>query len=185
MNKTHLPQIQVRNDYLPNDVFEFLHNYCETSIFNTLTFGDKSFLVLQVPENIIPYFNIGGLDTELLFIRKAHNDFDTDWRIHADSFINGKRAILAQVLFITNPVPNGTAFWKHETHGLQMDDNASPEAYDEVLLNDSNNLDVWEQQDFINNIPNRLLTYKANLFHSKFPNQIEQGERIVLVAFYT
>ncbi|WP_430611519.1 hypothetical protein [Flavobacterium sp. JP2137] len=179
--------IKVQDNYLPNPLFQKLQEYCYQNNFERVQAGEKEFEILKVPPEILPYLEIEGYEMNLSFIRRAHKDFDTDWRIHADNIINGKKTLLASVLYINKAEgvsENGTAMWIHEKYGTHLPDDASNEEFDRLLLEDSNDLRRWEKCDYIKSVPNRLLTYSATIFHSKYPNAIEQGERIVLVAFY-
>lgn len=130
---------------------------------------------------------VEGHEMILSFIRKAYKGFDNEIRIHADNIISGSKTSLAAVLYINDPdgvTPNGTSFWKHTDYGYQLPENISNEEFDRLITEDSNNLSKWSKTDFISAIPNRLLLYNSNYFHSKYPAEIEAGERIVAVAFY-
>lgn len=179
--------IKVQDNYLPDPLFQKLQDYCYQNDFERVQAGEKEFEILKVPPEILPYLEIEGYEINLSFIRRAHKDFDTDWRIHADNIINGKKTLLASVLYINKAEgvsENGTAMWIHEKYGTHLPDAASNEEFDRLLLEDSNDLSKWKKREYIKNEPNRLLTYSATIFHSKYPHIIELGERIVLVAFY-
>src|SRR5690606_14328916 len=114
-----------------------------------------------------------------------HRNFDTDFRIHADGIIMNEKTDLASVLYISESnTPNGTAFWQHHKHGKSLPADVTEQEFNRLLTEDSNDLSKWKQIGFVQNVPNRLLTYNANHFHSKFPSLIDSGERIVLVTFY-
>jgi hypothetical protein len=94
---------------------------------------------------------------------------------------------LASVLYIndsTGVTPNGTAFWEHHKHGYEAPKDVSPEEFDRLILEDSNQNENFTMTDKIMARPNRLLVYNAQFFHSKWPFQINQGERIVCATFY-
>ena len=79
--------------------------------------------------------------------------------------------------------PNGTAFYNHKTHGSNLKD-CDEDEFNRLILDDSNNESLWDMTSLVRSKPNRLLTYDASYFHSKYPNKIEEGERVVLVCFY-
>lgn len=179
--------IQVTNDFLPEQAFEWIQDYCYSSEFKIVKAGEKEFSVLETPPEILYYFNVPGHEIVLTFIRNAYPSFDNDYRIHADNIINGVKTSFASVLYINKPegvTPNGTAFWKHKTHGHRLSENVTNEEFDRLINEDANDLEKWEQTAFVSNVPNRLVMYDSQLFHSKTPNEITTGTRIVLVIFY-
>lgn len=179
--------IQIQNNYLPKNLFYALQDICENTKFDIVKLGDKQFSIMDTPMDIIPFFQIPGHEIVLTFIRDAYPGFDNDMRIHADNIIQGHKTSFASVLYINNPhgvTPNGTAFWEHEKHGLQLQDDVSNEEFDRLITEDSNNLSKWTQNAYVGAIPNRLVTYNSQQFHSKVPAKIEIGRRIVLVVFY-
>ncbi len=179
--------IQIINDHLPGEYFNILQRYCLENEFRIVKMGDKEFSVLETPVEFIPFFNMPGHEIVLTFIRSAYPGFDTDYRIHADNIIDGHKTSFASVLYINNPelvTPNGTAFWEHQTHGHRLNESVTNEEFDRLLSEDANDLSKWEQTAYVVNVPNRLVLYDSQLFHSKHPDQIKSGQRIVLVTFY-
>jgi hypothetical protein len=177
--------IKVTDNFLPKKAFEDLQNYCNSNEFKTIQAGEKEFLVLDTPRDLLDFLIIEDHNLVLTFIRKAHRNFDTDWRIHADNIINGYKTELASVLYINKKeTENGTAFWIHDKYGKKLPKDIEPKEFDRLITEDANNLEKWTMDSVIGNQENRLLTYTSNYFHSKFPNKIEEGERIVLVCFY-
>jgi hypothetical protein len=180
--------IQVLNNFLPKEVFKALQDYVNTNDFQIVNVGEKDFSVLQTPDFVIPYLQINGFEMTLSFIRQAHKDFDVEHRLHADSKINGKVTHLARVLYLNNEgelEPNGTCFWNHSKYGDSLPLETPDEEFNRMLKEDAEDLTKWQKTDIIHARPNRLLTYEANQFHSKWPNKIEKGVRKILVAFYT
>ncbi len=180
----------IEDNFLKNEDFKDLQHYCESNEFSLINAGDKDFSVLPVPDIVLKKLkeNRPNQDISLSFIRRAYNGFDDELRIHCDGIIANRKTTEASVLYINNSVgvtPNGTAFYKHKTHGLFLSDNESEEEFNRLINEDSNDLTKWEKVGFIESKENRLLTYNANLFHSKYPNSITEGERIVLVCFYS
>lgn len=178
--------MQITDNFLPEGLFQELSDYCQQKEFQLVNVGEKEFLVLPTPPIIIDYLQREGHEIILTFIRKAHRSFDTDFRIHADGIINNEKTHLASVLYISeSQTLNGTAFWKHHKHGKSLPANVTEQEFNRLLTEDSNDLSKWKSIGFVQNVPNRLLTYNANHFHSKSPNVITEGERIVLVTFYS
>ncbi len=178
--------IFVQDNYLPTEVFKQLQDYCLNNKFEIVKVGEKEFSVLEPPKDILNYFQAEGYELIFSFIRSAHKDFDTDYRIHADNIIQGRKTKMASVLYINNDdvSPNGTAFYKHHKHGLMLPESCTEEEFDRLLEEDTNDLSKWEEMGYIRAVPNRLLMYDANYFHAKHPNKIEKGIRVVLVLFY-
>lgn len=179
--------IFIRDNFLSPETFKALQEYCKNQFFVQKA-GEKSFLVLPTPEDLIPLLQIEGHEMILTFIRKAHKDFDTDARIHNDGTIQGKKTALASVLYINDPegvTPNGTSFFKHWSLGHRAPNNMIDEEFDRLITEDANDESKWERTDFISARPNRLLTYDSQLFHAKSPSKIEEGERVVLVSFFS
>lgn len=177
--------IFITDNLLSEEVFSDLQDYCKQD-FSIVTIGDKDFSVLDTPPSILPFLEIEGHEIVLSFIRSAHNTFDTDLRIHNDGYINGHKTSFASILYVSgNEVSkNGTSFWSHSKYGKKAAENQTEEEYDKLLLEDSNNIDVWEQRDIVVSEPNRFLVYNSQYFHSKFPQIIEEGIRKVCVCFY-
>jgi len=179
--------IQITNNFLPSNIFNWLQTYTAVNQFEIIKAGDKEFCTLPTPKDLLDQLQIPGHEIILTFIRKAYPGFDNTWRIHADNLIQGHKAALASVLYINineGVTPNGTAFWSHPLYGERLPDDVSPQEFDRLLTEESNNVDLWEKGAFVPAQPNRLLVYDAQRFHSKFPNEITKGERTVLVTFY-
>lgn len=178
--------IYIQNNYLPKEIFSKLQNYCFNSEFEIKQVGEKQFSVLKTPDYILPYLQAQGKGLVLTFIRSAYKGFDNELRIHADNKINGETTSLASVLYISNNdiTPNGTRFFKHHHYGIELPRDCSNEEFDRLITEDSNNFDKWSGTDLVNAEPNKLLMYNSQLFHAKYPSEITEGKRIVLVAFY-
>jgi hypothetical protein len=173
---------------LPKTIFLNLQQYCKNNKFRIVQAGDKSFSMLETPKFTLDYLQIQGYNIIFSFIRSAYKGFDDDLRIHSDGIIMNKKTDLASVLYINEPdgvTPNGTALYSHHIHGQSFPIDATEEEFNRLLLEDSNNISLWKQNDYIASFPNRLLTYSANMFHSKVPKEITEGIRIVLVVFYS
>lgn len=179
--------MKIIDNFLPENSFKQLQNYCNENDFKIVDAGGKLFSILETPVEMFGFLHEENHDLVLTFIREAYDGFDNTPRIHADNIIAGRKTALAKVLYINNPnsaSENGTAFWKHHQYGVELPEDVTNEEFDRLLLEDSNNLELWKQTDFVEAKPNRLLTYNSNQFHSKWPANIAQGRRVVLVAFY-
>lgn len=179
--------INIYDDYLDESTFKTLQDYVLRSKFKIQKAGEKEYCILPTPLEIIPLLEIKNHNIVLTFIRKAYEGFDNDLRIHADNIINGHKTIKASVLYLNkdNIEPNGTCFYKHHKYGEQLPKNVTNTEFDLLITKDSNDPTKWEKTDSIINKPNRFLVYDSNFFHSKYPKEIKQGERIVLVTFYS
>lgn len=176
--------INVIDNFLPQDVFEKLQDYCYTNEFTIVDVEGKKFSALNTPDFVKEYLGNGLI---LSFIRKAYNGFDEDLNIHADNEVYFEKSSMAFVLYINKPegvTENGTCFYEHNIHGIELPKDCSNEEFDRLIIKDSNDESKWKRLDYISSRPNRLLTYSSNYFHSKYPDKIEEGERIVLVCFY-
>jgi len=177
--------IYVIDNFFTPENFKFLQEYCKQD-FTIQDVGGKSFSTLPTPQEILPLLSIDGHKLILSFIRSAYKGFDTDARIHSDGIIMGEKTVLATVIYLNDPkgvTPNGTAFFRHSKYGLSLPD-VTNEEFDRLITEDSNDESKWEQTDFISAVPNRLLAYSANYFHAKYPKEITEGIRKVLVAFF-
>ena len=180
--------ISVVDNFLPEDEFKSLQEYCDNNLFEIVNFPGKSFSVLTPPSSVYNYLNIDGYEVILSFVRSAYKGFDDDLRIHADNIVQGKKIDVASVLYINDEdgvTPNGTAFWEHYIYGRSLPIDCTDEEFNNVIEVDANNRSAWIFKDYISSRPNRMLTYDANYFHSKHPAEITEGIRKVLVTFYT
>jgi hypothetical protein len=178
----------VTNTFLPKQEFKELQQYCKENEFQIVTIGDKEFSVLDTPKSLLPLLQINGYELILTFIRNAYKGFDNEANIHADNIINGHKTALASVLYINEQLgttPNGTCFYNHKTHGPELTEDVSNEEFDRLITEDANDETKWEKTDIVTSYPNRLLKYGAQTFHAKWPNEITEGCRIVLVCFYS
>lgn len=154
--------INITDNFLPQEVFNRLQQYCNENEFQIVDAGEKQFSVLSVPEDLLNFFKFDGLELCFSFIRSAYNGFDEDIRIHADNIIQGNKTNYACVLYINNAegvTENGTAFYKHKELGYKLPDDCTNEEFDRLILEDANDESKWEKLDYISSRPNRLLMY--------------------------
>ena len=182
--------VYFKDNFLDKSFIDYINN--DEQAFQEVQAGDKMFWV-KIPTD---EFNelvcskiqeIEGNEIELVFsfFREAKENQDNDWRIHNDSIINGQQPDRAAVLYISednfNGI-NGTAFWEHKELGDRFY-SSSNEEFNKILLEDSNNLSLWNLKSIIGHKQNRLLSYPCNYFHSKYPNEFVESRK-VFVIFY-
>lgn len=186
--------INIVDDFLDEKTYNATYNRLIRNEFQDVEVGDKHFWVQysdkEFDDMILKKLSaIEGVKRECLlgFFRVATEEFDTDWRIHADSKVGDTRPERALVLYISESSKkglHGTAFWKHKDFGHKIPEDISDEESDRLLLEESNNLDSWELHSVVGYKPNRALTYPSVYFHSKYPNTGWKEGRMVYVMFY-
>lgn len=177
----------INDNFLPTEVFDKLKELVYQKDFKTFYAAEKQFCVLQTPEFVLPFLQLENHKLLFTFIRKSDKHIDNTVNIHTDNYINGEVCDTSRVLYLNDPknvTMNGTAFWRHKEIGERLSKNTSLKNFENLVIPESNNQENFIGMKLITNVPNRLLTYDANLYHSKFPAKLEQGTRIVLVAFY-
>lgn len=186
--------INIVDDFLEEDIYNYVYNSLTSNQFQEVEVGDKKFWVQYSNEEFDNFIinklsDIDKTKRECLlgFFRVATEEFDTDWRIHADSKVGDIRPERALVLYIspsTKEGLHGTAFWKHNKVGYEMPLDVSNEEADRFLSEEANNLDNWDLHSVVGYRPNRALMYPSNYFHSKYPNTGWKEGRMVYVMFY-
>ena len=175
---------------------EYLQN---TSVYRTLEVDDKKFFVTDVPfglqESIVSVLSsVHNKEIKVLLstIRKATKFLDKDWGIHADWDVGvGEVPQYGAVYYISenNEELNGTALWRHKKHGYEMPNSFSREDKLDITNKSYHDIDDWELSSVIGGKENRLVTYPAEYFHSKFPKQAwgttPKDSRLILALFYS
>lgn len=175
---------------------EYLQN---TSVYRTLEVDNKKFFVTDVPfglqENIVSVLSsVHNKEIKVLLstIRKATKFLDKDWGIHADWDVGvGEVPQYGAVYYISenNEELNGTALWRHKKHGYEMPNSFSREDKLDITNKSYHDIDDWELSSVIGGKENRLVTYPAEYFHSKFPKQAwgttQKDSRLILALFYS
>jgi hypothetical protein len=186
--------IYILDNFLDDNALENKLNELLDNQFDEYIAGGKSFYS-QIPDNKFDEYVINLIEKQekknvtniFSFFRISTDELDTDWRIHSDLSIMGCRPDRAAVLYMTPKRMdklNGTAFWEHEFYGKELPNYVDNEEYDRVLLKDSNDLSKWTLNSVIGYEQNRLVSYPANYFHSKYPNKSHKDGRIIYVIFY-
>ena len=189
--------IYIIDDFLDKELFESLKNGADNFVKfpvknvlgSTHTFwikpASESFINLM--ENKLSKIENGKVVNILSFFREANKDKDDDWSIHNDAAIDEQIPDRAIVFYIKCPKEkelNGTALWEHVKHGdVYKDKNVKNKEEYNNLTKDRNNLDKWVLKSVIGGKPNRLLSYPANYFHSKYPKEFNK-QRVIFVMFY-
>ena len=186
--------INIIDNFLEEPIYYSTYHRLLKNKFEEVSAGDKSFWVQYSDKNfdemvLDKISKIEGIQRRNIFsfFRVATDKVDTDWRIHSDAIINGERPERALVLYISPSSMkglHGTAFWKHKELGDCLPENVSFEKYDDVLLNESNNIEKWDLHSVVGYKVNRALCYPCNYFHSKYPNLGWEEGRMVYVMFY-
>ena len=182
------------DNFIEKELFNTAVNYLNKRDFITRTVGEKDFYVQKSPKEFDDYIlkklsYIEGKKAEniLSFFRVSTDELDNTWRIHSDLNINGQRPDRAIVLYMSPreiDELHGTAFWEHKIYGAQLPSNTSDEEYDKMIMVDSEDLDKWRLVSVSGYEQNRLISYPASYFHSKYPNKSWKGGRQIYVMFY-
>ena len=182
--------IYIKDNFLSKTVFD--HEAKQLKDFQEHLTPGKSFWVKPASEYFIrtvctkmQSIECCKIEPILGFFREAKEGQDNDWRIHNDSIIEGQLPDRACVLYMSECEENGlngTAFWEHKKYGDTFNE-INVEAQNRLLIEDSNDLDLWDLKSIIGHKKNRLLSYPCNYFHSKYPNEFVKS-RIVFVMFY-
>jgi hypothetical protein len=189
--------IYIKDNFLDPDLFSYIKDYIKKSKWKTITIGPEDSFnfdikYIEPEQKFVKYIQawlqvIERADVNILrsFFRKSNSKYDTEWRIHNDSLVDGVKPDRALVFYINKNKEkhqNGTAFWKHHEHGCELND-YDIEEFNRLLIEDSNDLNKWTLDTVVNHKENRLVSYPCNYFHSKYPDKAKN--RTVFVAFYT
>ena len=192
-NKLLDNSIYTIEDFLSKDKLNNLNNYLND--FKIVETPDHNFHVMEPTkqfnnfiENKISEIEGYKIENILSIFRISTNDLDTKWRIHCDSIINDKIPKRAVVLYISkSPMQglHGTAFWEHKVYGDSLSyEDLDTDKFNNILLNDSENLSMWKLNSVIGYKQNKLVSYPSNYFHSKYPNKSWEQGRKIFVMFY-
>ena len=186
--------IHIIDDFIDKDLFKIASSYLKKGEFIKHTVGEKDFYVQESPKSFDDYVlrklsMIEGkpLESILSFFRVSTEELDNTWRIHSDLNIDGQQPDRAAVLYMSprkQEELHGTAFWEHEVYGKSLPDHITDEEYDRMIRVDSEQLDMWRLVSVAGYEQNRLISYPANYFHSKYPNKSWKEGREVFVIFY-
>jgi hypothetical protein len=186
--------IYTKDNFIDKDLFNIACNYLKKGEFIKHKAGEKNFYIQESIKAFDDYVlaKLGviegrPLENILSFFRVSTNELDNTWRIHSDLNINDQRPDRAAVLYMSPrelEELHGTAFWEHEVYGKDLPSHITDEDYDNLIRVDSENLDMWRLVSVSGYEQNRLVSYPANYFHSKYPNKSWKEGREVFVIFY-
>ena len=186
--------IYLIDNFLNKDLFKETVDYLNSNDYVEYETPGKSFWLQESKPEFIKYVlqklsekERCDLECILGFFRISTDTIDSEWRIHSDGIINGQKPDRAVVLYLSPKVMkelHGTAFWSHKQYGKKQPDDISNEEFDKLLLNESGDLDKWDLDTVLGYEQNRLISYPANYFHSKYPNKAWEEGRQVFVMFY-
>ena len=186
--------INIVDNFIDKDLFKIATSYLKKGDFITHTVGEKDFYIQESPKSFNDYVlrklsMIEGkpLKNILSFFRVSTDELDNTWRIHSDLNINGQQPDRALVLYMSprqREDLHGTAFWEHEVYGKSLPSHITNEEYDKMIRVDSEELDMWRLVSIAGYEQNRLVSYPATYFHSKYPNKSWKEGREVFVMFY-
>ena len=186
--------IHIIDDFIDKDLFKIATDYLKKGEFLKHNVEGKNFYTQNSPDSFNKYVLgklglIEGRPVEniLSFFRVSTDELDNSWRIHSDLNIKGERPDRAAVLYMSpreKEELHGTAFWEHEVYGKDLPSHISDEQYNELIKVDAENLDMWRLVSVAGYEQNRLISYPANYFHSKYPNKSWKEGREVYVIFY-
>ena len=182
------------DNFLPDYVLDDTVKDLYSQDYEEVRYPDKSFYVQystnSFTEHVIKRLERlenNSIENILAFFRVSNDKLDTTWRIHSDLNIQGQKPDRALVLYISPKNKSdlhGTAFWEHKVYGKKLPKETTNKEYDRMILNESENLDVWTLNSVIGYEQNRAISYPANYFHSKYPNKSWKSGREVFVMFY-
>ena len=186
--------IYLIDNFLDKSLFDETINYLNNNSYNEYKTPGKSFWVQEAKPKLIEHVlkklsekEQCELECIVGFFRVSTDIIDSEWRIHSDGIINNQKPDRAVVLYISPKQMkelHGTAFWDHEDYGKKQPDNISEKDFDSLLLNQSGDLSKWKINTVLGYEQNRLISYPANYFHSRYPNKAWKEGRQVFVMFY-
>ena len=182
------------DDFLDKDLFKKTIDELNNNSYTEYKTPGKSFWVQEAKPEFIDYVlqvlsEKEGCELESIlgFFRLSTDTIDAELRIHSDGIINNQQPDRAVVLYISQKKLtelHGTAFWNHKKYGKKQPDNISDDEFNRLLTEDSGNLNNWELNTVLGYEQNRLISYPANYFHSRYPNKSWKAGREIFVMFY-
>lgn len=186
--------IYIVDNFVEQYLFDALQDKLNSNKYIEHKTPGKSFWVQPASNTFIEYIiskieekENNKIENILAFFRVSNSEVDTDWRIHSDLIIEGQKPDRALVLYISPKKIkelHGTALWEHKTYGKALPKDVTPEEYDRMITKESENLDMWTLSSVLGYEQNRVISYPANYFHSKYPNKSWEEGRQVFVMFY-
>ena len=191
----------ILDDVLKREEFLEYQSYLRNvALYQTLEAdGNKKFYITTAPYGLEEKITQAieevwqtKINVILPAVRKATQYLDDNWGIHSDLYVGGEESPEHGAVFYISQNDNelnGTALWKHKELGRSMPRDFPTEKVIELSDRDYNDLDKWELSSVIGGIENRLISYPAEYFHSKFPSKAwgttQKNCRLVFVLFYS
>jgi len=192
--------IIISDNVLSSEDFQLLKSYCiNEAKFEAVEKGDNIYIVAKPPQEIeqkilqtLQEIYHKQIDVSISFLRIANSKIDINWRIHCDNTnVAGKfNPTHGAIFYITHDKNNinGTAFWRHKKYGYVCPDNFTNEEIQNKIIVDREDSMKWDVSTIIGGVENRMVSYPAKYFHSKYP-RVMQGKdindsRIILALFY-
>ena len=182
------------DNFLPNYILDETVKDLSSQDYQEFKFPDKSFYIQEASHSFINHvcgalstFEGNTVDPILSFFRVSNDMLDTNWRIHSDLNIDGQKPDRAIVLYISPRKINelhGTALWEHKNYGKCLPKGTTDKEYDRMIYDESEDLSKWRLDTVVGYNQNRLISYPAHYFHSKYPNKSWGQGREVFVMFY-
>ena len=186
--------IHIQDNFIEKEFFDKTKNNLENSKYEDISAGEKLFHVQWSTQEFDHYVlnKLKKIEQRELykifsFFRVSTDKLDTDWRIHSDLIINGEKPDRAAIIYMAPKERDdlhGTALWDHKVYGKKLPKNTTNEEYDRMITKEAENLDMWRLNSVIGYEQNRLVSYPANYFHSKYPNKSWEEGREIFVLFY-
>ena len=186
--------IYILDDFIPKNLFDLATSYLKKGKYQKIKAGEKNFYIQESPKSftnfILTKLSIieqKPLENILSFFRVSNDNLDTQWRIHSDLIINQQKPDRAAVLYMSpreREELHGTAFWEHDIYGKKLPHHVTEDEYNKMIELDSEQLEKWRLVSVVGYEQNRIISYPANYFHSKYPNMSWKEGRQVYVMFY-
>jgi len=186
--------IYIKDNFLDKTFLEIINNHLNENEYKETNVGDTNFYTQPSNEDFNEYIILKLEELEqrklvniLSFFRVSTDVLDADWRIHSDLNVNGENPDRALVLYLSPSKRNdlnGTAFWEHNVYGKKLPLDITDKEYDKTILIDSSDLNKWNLNSIVGYEKNRLVSYPANYFHSRYPDKGWEEGRQVYVMFY-
>jgi len=187
------------NVLAPEDFLNLKKECTENIKFEGVERGDHIYFVAETPKFLeekilqtLQEIHQKKIDVAISFLRIANSKIDVNWRIHCDNGnVGGKfNPTHGAVFYITHDPNNlnGTAFWKHKKFGYTCPDHFNNQEIQNKIMIDKEDPIKWDLSTIVGGVENRMVTYPAKYFHSKYPRVMPgkdtQDSRIILAMFY-
>jgi hypothetical protein len=156
-----------------------------TAKYETVPYGGANFPGMAVVP-IAPLDEVMkrcfGIDAQpgISYFRKGNQDDAHESFIHYDHGLGN----WSLILYLSDSVMDGTAFWKHRATGV-FDATQADQAAITQMHADQMDETKWEMIDLIPMRSNRAILFSTTLLHSRYPYHPIIPDRLVQVGFFT